>query len=58
MSAALPIIRNAQGERLDVTFLPAAATPHLTGAPDAIVVLAHGVTAHKDRPWRVARADA
>jgi pimeloyl-ACP methyl ester carboxylesterase len=38
-------IRNAQGERLDYTF--AAGRP---GRQD-MVVIAHGVTSHRDRPW-------
>ena len=58
MSAALPVVRNEQGERLDVTYEPAAASTLRTGPPRAIVVLAHGVTAHKDRPWLVALAKA
>ncbi len=45
------VIRNAQGERLDYTFHP--------GAPDAgpIVVIGHGVTGHKDRPFLIALAE-
>jgi alpha-beta hydrolase superfamily lysophospholipase len=41
---------NAQGDRLDFTFHPAA------GAPDArrLVVIGHGVTGHKDRPFHIA----
>src|SRR5687768_7875474 len=58
MSAAVPVVRNEQGERLDVTYEPAAASTLRTGPPRAIVVLAHGVTAHKDRPWLVALAKA
>lgn len=42
-------IRNAQGEKLDYTFHP--------GATDAIVVLGHGVTGNKDRPFVVALAE-
>jgi len=44
-------IRNAQGERLDYTFHP--------GARDdgPVVVIGHGVTAHKDRPFLVALAE-
>lgn len=56
MSVELGAIRNRQGERLDVSYQAGAgATP---GAPDAIVVIAHGVTAHKDRPWLISLADA
>jgi uncharacterized protein len=45
-------IRNQQGERLDYTF-------H-SGAPDSkwIIVLGHGVTGNKDRPFIVALAEA
>lgn len=56
MTSALGVIRNAQGERLDVAYQAPAG--HLSGAPDAIVVLAHGVTAHKDRPLLIALAEA
>jgi alpha-beta hydrolase superfamily lysophospholipase len=44
-------IVNAQGERLDFTFHPGAA-----GARD-IVVIGHGVTGHKDRPFLIALAE-
>ncbi len=56
MSAGPEPIRNAQGERLDVAYQAPASHP--SGAPVAIVVIAHGVTAHKDRPWLIALADA
>src|SRR5262245_14756293 len=44
-------IRNAHGERLDVAFHP--------GAADArdLVVIGHGVTGHKDRPFHLALAE-
>ncbi|MBK5296607.1 MAG: alpha/beta fold hydrolase, partial [Vicinamibacteria bacterium] len=58
MSAALGIIRNAQGERLDVTCQAAGGTHIHSGVPRAVVVIAHGVTAHKDRPLLTALADA
>src|SRR5689334_13749980 len=47
----LDAIRNAQGERLDYTFHP--------GADDgaSIVVIGHGVTGHKDRPFLIALAE-
>ncbi|MEP7049077.1 MAG: alpha/beta fold hydrolase [Pseudomonadota bacterium] len=47
----LDVIRNAHGERLDFTFHQ--------GATDAapVVVIGHGVTAHKDRPFLVALAE-
>ncbi|HLU40627.1 MAG TPA: alpha/beta hydrolase [Planctomycetota bacterium] len=43
---------NAHGERLDATLHP--------GRPDEprIVVIGHGVTSHKDRPWLIALAEA
>lgn len=46
-----PVIRNSHGERLDYTF-------H-SGASDnvPVVVIGHGVTGHKDRPFLVALAD-
>jgi fermentation-respiration switch protein FrsA (DUF1100 family) len=44
-------IVNAQGERLDFTFHPGA-----SGAKQ-IVVIGHGVTGHKDRPFLVALAE-
>ena len=56
MSAGLGAIRNAQGERLDVSYQPGAGTP--PGVPEAVVVIAHGVTAHKDRPLLIALATA
>ena len=45
-------IRNAQGELLDYTCAVGA-----NGLRD-LVVIGHGVTANKDRPWLVALADA
>jgi alpha/beta superfamily hydrolase len=57
MTAALPDIRNAAGERLDVAFHPADGHDP-SAAPAAIVVLGHGVTAHKDRPLLIALAEA
>jgi len=57
MSVTLPEIRNRYGERLDVTYEPAPGSDRHS-APVSIVVLGHGVTAHKDRPWLVALADA
>jgi uncharacterized protein len=57
VNAPLPAFRNAQGERLDAAYLPGAAAPG-TEPPREIVVLAHGVTAHKDRPWLVTLAEA
>ncbi len=45
------IIRNRHGERLDTTFHPGAADSR------QLVVIGHGVTGHKDRPFLVALAD-
>jgi len=45
-------IRNREGERLDTTYTPG------TDGADALVVIGHGVTANKDRPWLVALAEA
>jgi len=56
MSAELGIIRNAHGERLDVSYQPGVGAP--PRVPESIVVIAHGVTAHKDRPWLIALAEA
>jgi len=56
MTAPLPAIRNARGERLDVSYHPAAAASPLD-PPRALVVLGHGVTAHKDRPLLMALAE-
>jgi fermentation-respiration switch protein FrsA (DUF1100 family) len=45
------VIRNAQGERLDFSFHPG----RQVGGP--LVVIGHGVTGHKDRPFLVALAE-
>lgn len=55
MSGGPGDVRNAAGERLDVSL---AGVPAGGPAPPALVVVAHGVTAHKDRPWLVALSDA
>lgn len=47
-------IRNAQGERLDHSFTPAA--EERPGEPE-LVVIGHGVTANKDREWAVTLAE-
>lgn len=52
-----PIIRNPHGERLDVAYHDASGD-RSPAPPRSIVVLGHGVTAHKDRPLLVALADA
>ena len=44
-------IRNAHGERIDSTF-----TPGAEGRQD-LVIVAHGVTSHKERPWLVGLCD-
>ena len=56
MTASLAVIRNAQGERLDVSYHAPPGSPSF--APSAVVVIGHGVTAHKDRPLLIALADA
>jgi pimeloyl-ACP methyl ester carboxylesterase len=47
-------IRNAQGERIDHGYFPSAeaAANGGTSAPEALVVIGHGVTSHWDRPWQ------
>jgi pimeloyl-ACP methyl ester carboxylesterase len=45
------VIRNAAGERLDYTYHPGADTD------GPLVVIGHGVTGHKDRPFLVALAE-
>lgn len=45
-------LKNRHGERLDFAFHAAA------GARRSIVILAHGVTSHHDRPWLVELGDA
>jgi len=45
------VIRNAAGERLDFTYHPGAEP----GGP--VVVIGHGVTGHKDRPFLIALAE-
>ena len=47
----LEVIRNSHGERLDYSFHPGARE----GGP--IVVIGHGVTGHKDRPFLIALAE-
>lgn len=45
-------IENRHGERLDAAFHPG------DSASDWIVVVGHGVTSHKDRPWLLALSEA
>lgn len=56
MSPGPGTIRNSAGERIDYTFTSGAAGRQ-AAVPASVVVIAHGVTAHKDRPWLVALAD-
>lgn len=50
-------IRNAQGERLDTTFHPAEARGGGASVPTSLVILGHGVTSNKDRPWLIELAE-
>lgn len=50
-SGALNEVRNRRGQRLDLAFHPA------PGA-DAVALIAHGITSHKDRPYLVQVAEA
>ncbi len=45
-------IRNQQGERLDYSYLPG------KDAQAELVVIGHGVTGNKDRPWAITLAEA
>lgn len=49
-------IRNRHGERLDYTFTPGDGDSGATRGK--IVVVGHGVTSHKERPWLIALCDA
>ena len=52
------VIRNAAGERLDYTYHSAAAASGAGAEPRGpLVVIGHGVTGHKDRPFLVALAE-
>jgi uncharacterized protein len=53
MNGGPGVIRNPSGERLDYTYAAADGASEDT-APEAAVILAHGVTAHKDRPALIA----
>ena len=57
MSGGPGVIRNPAGERLDYTFAAGDGQPG-GAVPPITVVLGHGVTAHKDRPWLVALSAA
>jgi alpha/beta superfamily hydrolase len=52
MPTPLDDVRNPRGERLDLVYLPAEGTD-ASVAPSRAVVIAHGITGHKDRPWLV-----
>ncbi|HEX6211448.1 MAG TPA: alpha/beta fold hydrolase [Methylomirabilota bacterium] len=53
----LPAIRNGRGERLDAALhLPHPGSPE--AAPADLVLIGHGVTGSKDRPWLEALGDA
>lgn len=57
MSAgSLPTIRNAAGERIDCALHVGPAPGQ--APPDRLVLIGHGVTGSKDRPWLAALADA
>ena len=49
---SLPALRNRFGETLDATLTPGNA------GRDTVVLVGHGVTSHKERPWQVAICDA
>ncbi|HEX7086734.1 MAG TPA: alpha/beta fold hydrolase [Vicinamibacterales bacterium] len=55
MTGPFDTIRNAHGERLDTAFTPAGRSSAFP--PEAAVVIAHGVTSNKDRPYLIALAD-
>jgi alpha/beta superfamily hydrolase len=57
MPTPLDDVRNPDGEHLDIVYLPASGTD-ASLAPDRVVVIAHGITGHKDRPWLVELSDA
>lgn len=50
-------IRNGQGERLDTTYHPSDIRGGGASAPPFLVILGHGVTSNKDRPWLIALAE-
>jgi pimeloyl-ACP methyl ester carboxylesterase len=50
-------VRNPRGERLDLTYVPAAGGDP-AAPPARAVVIGHGITGHKDRPWLVDLSDA
>lgn len=60
MTSPFPPIRNAQREHIDVAYHPPGGeSGGASGAPPRqIVILAHGVTSHKDRPWLIAVSEA
>ena len=48
-------LRNARGERLDAAWHPGRDSDPGAGR---VVVIGHGVTSHRDRPWLIALGDA
>ncbi|MFG0316755.1 MAG: alpha/beta hydrolase family protein, partial [Planctomycetota bacterium JB042] len=58
MIDGLDDLRNPNGERLDAVHTAAAPGVSSPAGPGALVVVAHGVTSHHDRPWLVALCDA
>lgn len=54
-----PPIVNRHGERLDVAFHEADDTPASgSSPPPEVVVIGHGVTSNKDRPWLLSLSEA
>jgi uncharacterized protein len=52
-------IRNPHGERIDVAFHPTGSHGgDASVAPPDLVVIGHGVTSNKDRPWLIALSEA
>jgi alpha/beta superfamily hydrolase len=57
MSLAFSHIRNRHDERLNASFT-AATHADPSAVPGAVVVIAHGVTGNKDRPWLIELSEA
>ena len=55
-ASAVPTIRNGRGERLDLVLHAAGGEPD--APPARLVLIGHGVTGSKDRPWLEALAGA
>ncbi len=56
MTGRFDAIRNAHGERLDTAFTPTGGGSS-SSPPERAVIIAHGVTSNKDRPYLIALAD-